>query len=100
MKAITKTVLFAKLTHDRKVHQWPVAVFANADDARAYATFLRLAYRAKDDESILALDPKCARDTNEKILYDAKWSMLTLPYAPTPDIGADDDAVSDETPTE
>lgn len=99
MKASSKTVLYCKLTHDRKVFQWPVAVFPNTDDARAYATFLRLAYRAKDHESILALDPTCAKDADGKPLEGAKWSMLTLPYAPVPELDTDDTAVADETPT-
>lgn len=99
MRAIQKTILFAKVTHDRKVHQWPVAVFAKADDARAYATFLRLAYRAKDDASIAALDPSHARDAEAKPLYEVKWSMLTVPYSPLPELDSDDNAVKDETPT-
>lgn len=99
MKASKKTILFAKATHERKVHQWPVAVFAQPDEARAYATFLRLAYRAKDAESIAALDPQYAKDTEGAPLYDTKWSLVTVPYSPMPELDGDDSAAKDETPT-
>lgn len=99
MRATAKTILFGKATHDRKIHQWPVAVFARPDDAKGYAAFLRLAYRAKDDEAIKGLDPKCATDAEGKPLYDTKWSMVTVPYAPLPEMDSDDSAVTDETPT-
>lgn len=99
MRATSKVILFGRATHERKVHNWPIAVFAKTDDARGYATFLRLAYRAKDDGAITALDPNHAKDGNDKPLYDTKWSMVTVPYAPLPEMDTDDDAAKDETPT-
>lgn len=99
MRATSKVVLFGRATHDKKLHQWPIAVFAKTDDARAYATFLRLAYRAKDDAAITALDPNFAKGADDKPLYDTKWSMVTIPYAPLPEMDTDSDAATDETPT-
>lgn len=99
MRATSKVILFGRATHERKVHQWPVAVFAKTDDARAYATFLRLAYRAKDEGAIAALDPGHAKTSDDKIIFEVKWSMVTVPYAPLPEMDADSDAATDETPT-
>lgn len=99
MKATKKTVLFGKATVNKAVHQWPVAVFANAGEATAYATFLRLAYRAKDTEAITALDPSHAKDEKGAPLFDVKWAKVELPYSPLPELEADDDAVKTETPT-
>lgn len=99
MRAISKTILFGKVTHDRKIMQWPVAAFANTDDARAYAAFLRLAYRASDETSILALDPKRPQDDGGVSIKGVKWSLLTVPYAPQPAMDSDDDEVKDETVT-
>jgi hypothetical protein len=99
MRAVSKVILFGKATHDKKVHQWPVAIFAGIPDARAYATFLRLAYRAKDDESIAALDKSHAQDATGKPLYDTKWAMVTVPYAPAPAFADDDATTSEGAPT-
>jgi hypothetical protein len=99
MKATTKTILFGRVTHERKLHQWPIAAFANADAAKSYATFLKLTCRSKDAVALLALDPQHPKDVNDVPLFDAKWSIVTVPYDPAPDIAEDDSAVTDETPT-
>lgn len=99
MRATSKVILFGKATAGKALHQWPIAVFAKTDEARAYATFLKLAYRAKDADAIAALDPGHAKDANDEPLYTAKWSMVTVPYAPLPEMDADDEAATDETPT-
>jgi len=99
MRATSKVILFGKATYNKKLYQWPIAVFAKTDDARAYATFLRLAYRAKDEGAIAALDPSHAKTDDNAIIFDVKWSMVTVPYAPLPEMDTDADAATEETPT-
>jgi hypothetical protein len=92
-----KVILFARATHNKAVHLWPVAVFNDAVSAKSYATFLRLAYRSSDLEAIAALDPSFRKDDTDAPLKDTKWSMVTAPYAPQPSFG-EDDAASEDAP--
>jgi hypothetical protein len=98
-RSAAKAILFATAKHDRKVYTWPVAVFNDAKQAKSYATFLRLAYRAKDFDAIKVLDP-AAKLTDEGIpVADVKWSLVEAPYAPSPDLEDDDAVTEDATPT-
>ena len=87
-------VLFARATHDKVSHLWPVAVFSDSADAKSYATLLRIAYRAGDAEAIALLDPSHRKDGDSKPLLDVKWSVATVPYAPKPVFS--EDAATDE----
>ena len=56
-----KTVLFARATEGKAIHQWPVAVFNTEQNARSYAAFLKLAQTSGNPELQLALDPQLRR---------------------------------------
>lgn len=85
-----KAILFGVATHNKARYLWPIAVFNEPTQAKSYATFLRLAYRAGDDEAIKLLDASAARDDTGAVLKDTKWSVTVVPYAPTPAIEDDD----------
>lgn len=98
--ALSKAILFSTARHDRKVFTHPVAVFGNDKDAKAYATFMRLAHRSSDADALIALDPKVTVDGDGKPVADIKWSIVTVPYAPSPDFGDEDDTATDSASTE
>lgn len=89
--AFTKSVLFSTVRHNKTVAHYPVAVFPNEKDARAYAAFLRLSFRAGDVESYTKLDPAITLTDDGKLPADVRWSLKTVPYSPSPDFGDDDD---------
>lgn len=97
--ATKKTILTSTTRHDKKVYSHPVAVFANPTDAKTYATFIRLALRAGDKEAMLKLDPQSVLDADGNLAPDVKWSLLTVPYAPSPDFGDEEDAATDDPST-
>jgi hypothetical protein len=97
--ATSKALLIAVSRHDRKVYTHPVAIFGKDAEAKSYATFLRLAHRANDKEAFLALDPKSDLTAEGELIKDTKWSILVLPYAPTPNFGEEDDAASEDAVT-
>jgi hypothetical protein len=55
-----------------------------------------LAYRSGDDAAIALLDPAAHKDDSGKYLTDAKWSLVTVPYAPQPSFEEDDAAPAAE----
>lgn len=89
-----KAILFARATHGKEHHLWPVAVFNTVKDARPYVGFLKMAYAVSDQEVIKALDPHAVRDENGLAIIGTKWSVKVVPYAPTPAVG---DELDDET---
>lgn len=95
-KSTAKTILFATVKHAGKTHQLPVAVFNDGDKTHTYATFIKLATRAKDAAALKALIPTipCAEDGTPS--YDIKLSMAQVPYEPSP--GLDSDELTDSTP--
>ena len=97
--ATKKTILTSVTRHDKKVFTHPVAVFANPTDAKTYATFIRLALRAGDKDAMLKLDPQTVLDSDGNLAADVKWSLLTVPYAPSPDFGDDEDAATEAAST-
>lgn len=97
MKALTKTILFATVTHERKVYTWPIAAFPTGDAAKTYASFLRLLYRAGDEPSILACDPARLADADGAAVKNVKWSLKTVPYSPEAFIEDDVAAVTEDT---
>lgn len=97
--ATKKTILTSTTRHDKKVYTHPVAVFANPTDAKTYATFIRLALRSNDKDAMIALDAQTVLDADGNIAPDVKWSLVTVPYAPSPDFGDDDDAAAEDSST-
>jgi hypothetical protein len=91
-RSTTKTILFARATHGKVVRQWPVAVFNDTAAAKSYATFLKLAYKSQDDETIAVLDPSAFRQEDGTPVYDTKWSVTEVPYSPAPDFTEDETA--------
>lgn len=87
-----KTILFARALDGKVTHQWPVAVFNQPAQAKSYAGMLRLAYSTGSPEAIKALDPNAKKGADEKHLTGVKYSLVTVPYAPTPAFADEDDA--------
>ena len=83
-RSTAKVILFTRVTHDKKVHQWPTAVFNDHDSARAYATMIKMAHSAGNTESARALDAKTAVDGDGKLIPGIKFSIAEVPYAPQP----------------
>jgi hypothetical protein len=90
-----KSILFARAADGKAVHQWPVAVFNEPAQAKSYAGMVKMAHSAGSDEMVKALDPAHKLDADGKPLTGVKWSIVTVPYAPTPSF--EDDEVTDET---
>lgn len=97
-RSTSKTILYATTRHDRKVFSHPVAVFNNDTDAKHYATYIKLALRAQDADAVKALDPKVHTSEDGSLVGETKFSVVTVPYAPSPDLG--DDETDDDTPSE
>ena len=95
-KSTAKTILFATVKHAGKTHQLPVAVFNDSDKTRAYATFVKLATRAKDAAALVALIPAIPKGEDGVPAYDVKLSMVQVPYEPSPEL--DSDELTDNTP--
>lgn len=85
-----KTILFARATEGKTVHQWPVAVFNTPVSARSFAAFLKLAQTSGNAELQLALDPAHRKSEDGAPLPGVKWSAVTVPYAPTPELAEDE----------
>lgn len=96
-RSTDKTVLFCLGKDGSKATQWPVAVFNKPDEARSYATILRLAYRSGDLAAVKSLDPQARYKADGTLLADVKFSTLTLPYAPMPGMPDDDDVLAEHT---
>lgn len=94
-----KTILFSRTTVGKAVHLHPIAVFNLASDAKAYATFLKLAHRAKDVEAAKSLDPATVVDEEGKLAGETKWSLTEVPYCPVANFGDDDDEVTEPAAT-
>lgn len=80
----SKTILHTTGKDGAKVRQWPTAVFNDTKGAKAYAGFLRLAYKSGTADAVKALDPGVRLRENGDLLTEVKFSVLTVPYAPTP----------------
>ena len=78
-----KAILFARATHGKDHHLWPVAVFNDVPAARIYAGFLKMAYAIGDQEVIKALDPAAVRDESGLAIPATRWSVKVVAYAPS-----------------
>ena len=81
-----KAVLFGRVTHNRTVHQWPIAVFNDGPGARMFASMLKLAYTAGDDRIVKALSPDSPRDDAGVLIPNPTFSVAVVPYAPRPEL--------------
>lgn len=99
MKAQSKAILFTRVIHERKTHQWPVAAFGNANQAKQYAVWLHLAHQHGDAEAAKKLDPKTVIDAEGNLAKGAKFSVQVIPYAPEPDMGVADTFETEEPAT-
>lgn len=100
MKSRNKTILFSSITVNKVKRQWPTAVFNTPADAKSYAGMIRLAHASGNAEMAKALDPRTAVGEDGKLHPDVKFSLFTVPYAPTPGDTLSADEIADEAPTE
>lgn len=91
MRSTEKTILFARLTVDRKTHQWPVAVFNTKESAGTYAAYLKMAHSVGHTETVRTLDVNAKVDDNGHLIPGTKFSLQTLPYEPSPASGIDEE---------
>lgn len=94
--ATRKVILFATSRFERKVYSHPVAVFPSETAARTYVMFLRLAHRAQDTSAVVALDPATHLTEDGALITDTKWSILEVPYSPSPTLADEDGETSAE----
>lgn len=92
-----KAILFGRVTHNRTVHQWPIAVFNDSSDASMYASLLKMAYAAGAQHIIKALSPESPLDEAGLYVPNARFSVAVVPYAPRPEL--DDEPVTAEAAT-
>lgn len=83
MRSTEKTILFARVTMERKTQQWPVATFNTPISAKTYAAYLKMAHSADDVERVKQLDPRAKIDANGHLVPGVKLSILTVPYEPS-----------------
>lgn len=89
--SIDKAILFARAMEGKQVHLWPVAVFNHASQAKSYAGMLKVAYKSGSADAIKALDPSHHKTPEGEPLTDIRWSIVTVPYSPSPAFGEDDE---------
>jgi len=97
-RSTAKVILFSRVTADGKVHQWPTAVFNDHDEAKAYATIIRVAHKSGDAKSAMALDAKTAVDDKGKLIAGLRFSIAEVPYQPAPALSDEDLFGDDGTP--
>lgn len=97
MKAVSKTILFGRITIERKTQLWPVAVFATPVAAKTYAAYYRMAISSGNVDLVRAFDPQAKIDDNGHIIPGLKLSVATVPYDPSPTSHMADDSIADET---
>lgn len=98
MKALTKTILFGRITIERRTQLWPIGVFANPTSAKTYAMYLKMAVSSGNADLVKALDPQAKIDANGHVIPGLKLSVSTIPYEPSPTATMLDGDVADETP--
>ena len=98
-RSTAKVILFSRLTVDGKTHQWPTAVFNDHDEAKAFATVVKMAHTSGDVKGAVALDAKTGVDEKGKLVPGIKFSIAEVPYQPTPALSDGDLFGDDETPT-
>jgi hypothetical protein len=90
MKATSRSILFCRVLVGKQMHLYPVAVFADAAKAKAHAAFLHMAHKSADVETAKKLDPAARVTEDGKLHPGAKFSVTTVPYEPSADIGSEE----------
>jgi hypothetical protein len=83
MRALTKTILFTRVTVDKHVQQWPVAVFGNVQAAKTHAVLISTAHNSGNADMAKVLDPQTKTDADGKLIPGIKFSLLEVPYEPS-----------------
>jgi hypothetical protein len=96
VKPLAKAILFTRVVHDRKTHQWPTAVFGNAEQAKQYAVFLHIAHVNGDAVMARKLDAKTILNEDGTLAKGAKFAVQTVAYNPVPDTGVSEDFEMEE----
>lgn len=99
-RSTAKVILFSRVTVDDKTAQWPTAVFNDHNEAKAFATIIKMAHTNGDAKAAVALDSKTALDKNGKLVPGLRFSIAEVPYQPTPALSDGDLFGEDETKTE
>jgi hypothetical protein len=94
-RSTAKVILFSRLAVDDKSIQWPTAVFNTHDEAKSYATMIKMAHTSGAVETAKSLDPRTALDKSGKFVPGLRFSIVEVPYQPTPAL-ADGDLFGDE----
>jgi hypothetical protein len=97
-KSTAKVILFSRVTVDKKVHQWPTAVFNDHAHAKTYATTLSVAYKSGDVDGVKSMDKNMPLDSDGKLIPGLRFSIAEVPYDPSPALSANDMFDDDETP--
>lgn len=79
------TILFAHTGTGKDAQLGAVAAFRTVKDAKAYISFLKLAYNAGDATSVKTLWAKAPHDENGHLVTVNKFMVAEVPYAPVPD---------------
>ena len=99
-RSTSKVILFSRVTVGKQVHQWPTAVFNDHEEARSFATVLGMAHKSGDVESAKKMDPKTAVTEDGTLVPGLKFSIVEVPYSPSPSVGASDMFEEDPKPTQ
>lgn len=89
-RSTAKVILFSRVTVDKRVHQWPTAVFNNHEDAKSYATILGMAHKTGDATAAKAMDAKTALAEDGTLIPGLRFSITEVPYSPPVSVGASD----------
>lgn len=97
-RSTAKVILFSRITVDGKTHQWPTAVFNDHDEAKAFATVIKMAHQSGNVEGAKALDKNTPVDDKGKLVPGLRFSIAEVPYQPTPALSDSDLFGEDEEP--
>lgn len=100
MKAANKSILFARVTVNRQVHQWPIAAFGNDVSAKTYAAYIKMAHSNNDVATAQRLDPKTRLTEDGKLVPGIKFAVTVVPYDPSAVADLSDDDLVKDPPTE
>lgn len=82
MKALERTVLFARHKEGNQTVTYPISVHANEKSAVAHKSLVSAAHQRGDVQRVMALAPKVKLTADGKLHPETKWALVTLPYEP------------------
>lgn len=85
-----KVILFSRVVVDKKTYQWPTAVFNKHDDAKSFATVLGMAHKNGDVTSAKTMDAQTKTQEDGTLVPGLRFSIVEVPYSPSPSLGASD----------